>query len=92
MNDQRVPTTRMSTADYQALPWTPVESSNLSRVAFLDDPENGTLYVEFSPGRIYQYAEVPADLYQELLDAESAGKFFSSQIRDEYDTTRLIVS
>jgi hypothetical protein len=82
----------MSAADYHALPWTPVESSNLSRVAFVPADGTGVLYVEFGPGRIYRYAEVPADLHQELLDAESVGSFFSSMIRDEYDTTRLIVA
>ena len=48
------------------------------------EPSTRVLEIEFQSGAIYQYVEVPAAVYQGLRQAESNGKYFNREIRDEY--------
>ena len=57
----------------------PVESSNLRSVGY--DEESRTLEIEFHSGAVYQYYDVPSEVYQELLSAPSLGKYFHAHIR-----------
>jgi hypothetical protein len=48
-----------------------------------------TLAIKFpgkgvSPGSVYHYADVPADVFEAMKAAESVGKFFGSKIRGRY--------
>jgi lysyl-tRNA synthetase class 2 len=52
------------------------------------DAERRILELEFTSGDVYQYWIVPARVWEELLDAESAGNYFSSHIRDRYPTQK----
>lgn len=65
----------------------PVQSSNISEVGY--DPASMTLEVAFTNGTIYQYFDVPETLYQELLHAESVGKFLNTQIKNSYRYVKL---
>jgi hypothetical protein len=59
----------------------PLNSEMLSRVAY----ENGTLYATFRHGnRTYAYFNVPADVFNALLNAESRGRFFQQHIFNHY--------
>ncbi|MEP7286385.1 MAG: KTSC domain-containing protein [Chloroflexota bacterium] len=42
------------------------------------------LEIEFESGRIYQYYDVPEAIYEEMLKAESKGKYFNSHIRGKF--------
>jgi hypothetical protein len=54
----------------------PLKSSFLAAAGY--NPETKVLEVEFKAGRIYQYFDVPPEVYAELIDPEkSAGKTFS---------------
>ena len=44
---------------------------------------------QFHDGRAYSYADVEQETYEELLEAESAGRYFNSCVKSAYDTTRL---
>lgn len=57
-------------------------SSNIAGAGY--DPEGQRLTVVFMSGRRYTYEEVPQDIYEALLQADSAGKFFNSNIKDQY--------
>ncbi len=48
------------------------------------DPTSRVLKIEFASGAVYQYVDVPLDVYQELLDAPSQGRFFHSRIRGAF--------
>lgn len=52
----------------------PVKSSNLTHVGHHGE----TLHVTFKGGVKYSYRPVTADQFQQLLDAESKGKFLLS--------------
>lgn len=59
-----------------------VSSSNLASIGY--DAEYEILEVEFNHGGVYQYFDVPEDVYQELMDAPSHGVYFSANIRNDY--------
>ncbi len=40
--------------------------------------------IEFESGRVYQYMDVPEDVYEGMLAAESKGKYFNKYIRGKY--------
>ena len=62
-----------------------VSSSNLSSVGY----ENGTLYIAFNSGGVYSYSGVPRSVYEELMAAESHGKYFVKFIRNVYPYQRI---
>lgn len=61
---------------------TNVDSTSLSAVGY--EPETGTLEIEFNSGSVYQYFNVPEEIYLNLLEAESKGRFFQTDIRNIY--------
>lgn len=65
----------------------PVSSSNLHSVGY--DPASQILEIEFHGGRIYQYFNVPASVYQNLMRAASHGKYFADFIRYNYRYQRI---
>jgi len=60
-----------------------VSSSNLASIGY--DASNEILEVEFNHGGVYHYFDVPKDVYQELMDASSHGKYFVANIKDDYE-------
>lgn len=67
--------------------WINVSSTNLSRVRY-DDSKN-ILEIEFQGGRVYQFFDVPKQVFEDLLNAESNGKFFHEQIKGHYRYARV---
>lgn len=65
-----------------------VKSSNLASIGY--DSENEILEVEFNNGGIYQYLDVPLSVYEELMDANSHGVYFSANIRNVYTPPKKI--
>jgi hypothetical protein len=66
---------------------TPVESSMIASVGY--DEASRILEIEFNNGRVYQYADVPPEEYQGLMEADSHGRYFLAHIRDVYDYWRV---
>lgn len=52
----------------------PVPSSNIRSIGY--DYELRVLEVEFNNGSTYQYAGVPQNIYEALMNASSHGAFF----------------
>ena len=63
-----------------------VQSSNLSSIGY--DKGNEILEIEFNHGGIYQYSNVPQRVYNNLMNADSHGVYFSANIRDMYPTKK----
>lgn len=53
----------------------PVDSTTMTSIGY--DAEARILEIEFTGGAIYQYLDVPEEIYQELLNAESKGRYFN---------------
>ncbi|HEY9614713.1 amino acid--tRNA ligase-related protein, partial [Allocoleopsis sp.] len=62
-------------------------SSNVIR-SFDYDEATQTLRVEFNTGSVYQYRDVPKNVYQELKIAPSIGQYFNTHIREKYGQDR----
>lgn len=58
-------------------------SSMLLRADY--DPLLESLTVYFRGGRVYEYCGVPKRVHGNLKKADSAGKYFTANIRDKYD-------
>lgn len=63
----------------QIIPPTEVESSNLDTVSY-----NGVLTVKFKGGATWRYYAVPQEVVEDMLTAESIGRYFSQEIKSVY--------
>ena len=57
----------------------PVESSAVARIGY--DAEAEEAYVEYLGGGLYAYGGVPADVFEELANADSKGTFVNAVIK-----------
>ena len=64
-----------------------MSSSNLASVGY--DEENEILEIEFNHGGIYQHFNVPISEYKALMSADSHGKYFAANIRNDYEYQKL---
>ncbi|MBY9062162.1 KTSC domain-containing protein [Sphingomonas yunnanensis] len=58
-------------------------SSLIDRLVY-DDAAH-TLLVTFRAGRRYLYRDVPPSIYDALVAAPSAGRYFNAEVRDRFD-------
>ncbi|WP_083233036.1 KTSC domain-containing protein [Pseudomonas graminis] len=63
-----------------------VSSSNIASVGH--DASSQTLEIEFLNGSIYEYYDVPDDVYQELVHASSVGGYFAQRVKNVYGFSR----
>ena len=66
---------------------TPVTSTTLKSVGY--DPQTQTLELEFDSGSVYQYDNVPPEVYQGLLEADSLGRYLNENIDKSYNYRRM---
>jgi hypothetical protein len=59
-----------------------VQSSMMTSVRY--DHNAHELYITLTSGKTYRYLNVPLELYVALLDADSKGDFFNSNIKDAF--------
>jgi hypothetical protein len=65
-----------------------VDSSMLSSIGY--DSSTSTLEVEFkNNGIVWQYHDVPEDIYNDLMAADSAGKYFLANIKGKYSESKV---
>ena len=63
-----------------------VESEAIDEIAY--DATRSVLFVRFAHGDWYSYFEVPAEVYEAFVAAESHGRFFHEMIRDRFTYRR----
>jgi hypothetical protein len=64
-----------------------LKSTTLNAATYLD--QRAFLDLEFRSGATYRYVDVPAQIYQELLLAESKGLYFNQHIRNRFTYAQL---
>ena len=64
-----------------------VDSSMANAVGY--DEENQVLQIEFASGAIYQYAGVEPEVWEELHDTDSIGKYYNAEIKGNYECDRI---
>ena len=65
----------------------PVVSSQIKSIGH--DTNTDTLYIRFSSNTIYQYKDVPHNVYIEMLNSPSVGKFLNDKIKGIYPYKKL---
>ena len=64
----------------------PVESSNIVAVGY--DPHDRYLFIRFKSG-IYRFEDVSPALHEQLLAADSKGKFVGAEIKGKYQSSKV---
>jgi hypothetical protein len=64
-----------------------VDSAAIQTIDY--DNERAKLFVRFASGERYVYVGVPPEVCRSFLDADSKGRFFHAEIRDQYPYNRL---
>ena len=67
----------------------PVESSNLKSIGY--DEFLLVLEIEFKSGAVYRYYGVPSEVHDELINAESVGKYFNANVKSKYNFLKVEV-
>ena len=62
-------------------------SSSLASIGY--SPTQAALDVEFKHGAVYRYLDVPAEVFQAFMAAESKGTFFNHAVKEHYSYQRL---
>jgi hypothetical protein len=71
----------------QAIPRVEVDSSNVAEVGH--DVGTDTLVVLFHNSGMYAYDDVPRSTYDEMIAAESVGKFFNTRVKGKFDFRKV---
>lgn len=64
----------------------PVDSSNIAAIGY--DKEAQVLEIEFHHGAVYQYFDVPDNVYEELMSSPSKGAYFMNEIKEKYNNQK----
>ena len=64
-----------------------LQSSNLRAASY--DEWSATLTIEFHLRAAYEYLDVPPQVYDGLVAAESPGRFHHARIKDQFRYRRL---
>ena len=64
-----------------------VDSTAIQAIDY--DEARRKLFVRFQSGERYVYVGVPGEVCRSFLDADSKGRFFQAEIRDQYPYNRL---
>lgn len=67
--------------------YTNFSSSNVNRISY--DDESSTLEVEFHNGSIYQYFDVPQQVWEQFKAAGSKGQFIHQVLKGQYRYARV---
>jgi lysyl-tRNA synthetase class 2 len=64
-----------------------VESEAIREINY--DADRAKLFVTFNDGDLYVYVGVPGEVHRSFLDADSKGRFFAYEIRDQYPYNKV---
>ena len=59
----------------------PVKSSNIKSVGY----ESRVMEIEFHKGDVYNFFDVPEEIYNEMIIDKSVGRYFYRYVKGKYD-------
>jgi hypothetical protein len=65
-----------------------VDSTSIAEVGY--DVDTETMEVKFKFGTVYQYKNVPQNVFRSLLTAESVGSYFTEQVKGTYEHQQIL--
>ncbi len=63
-----------------------VESTVIGAIGY-----SRVLEIQFESGRIYQYYNVPEEIFLEMLNAPSKGKYFNAAVRGKFPFREIVL-
>ena len=72
---------------YLLVPRHPVTSSQIASVGY--HYAASMMVIEFTNGSVYEYEDVPYDIYETLIESKSLGTYFHKRIRDQFNTIKV---
>lgn len=64
-----------------------VQSSNIASIGY--DKNSATLEIEFLNGGVYQYFDVPKNVYDEIMAAGSHGQYLAQNIKGRFRFSKV---
>lgn len=64
-----------------------VNSSTISQVGY--DSSSQILAVKFKTGAVYEYLEVPQEIYNFVINSDSVGKALNAEVKGVYEYRQL---
>jgi hypothetical protein len=65
----------------------PVASTEITQVGYQEDSE--TLEIKFEHGGVYQFFNVPSEIYQGFLSAPSKEGYYQAKIGERFPCSRI---
>lgn len=65
----------------------PVQSSSIASIGY--DENSATLEIEFLNGGVYQYFDVPKNIYDEIMAAGSQGQYLAQNIKGRFRFSKV---
>ncbi len=65
----------------------PVQSTEIALIGY--DAQKSLLEIAFRRGGVYRYRGVPQDVHKQLMEAPSIGTYFSENIKEAYQYTKV---
>ena len=62
--------------------WIKCDSTAADEFAY--DGESGTLSIRFNNGSLYEYYDVPEEVFAGLLEAQSVGRYLNDNVTSTY--------
>jgi hypothetical protein len=66
---------------------TPVDSRAVTSVGY--DPSLQVLEIEYKPAGVYDYFDVPLEVFEKLLVAESIGEYVNGKVKPYFDFQKV---
>lgn len=64
-----------------------VSSSMMASIGY--DASSSILEIEFNGGAVWQYFDVPENVYYDMLNSGSLGKFYNANIKKQYSESQV---
>lgn len=64
-----------------------VNSSMIASIGY--ETSSSTLEIEFNSGTVWQYFDVPENVYYDMTNSGSLGNFFNTNIKGQYSESRV---
>ena len=65
----------------------PVDSSNIAAIGY--EKDLSVLEVEFKNGSVYQYYDVPENIFNDIMGADSKGKYLAQFVKGTFRYSRV---
>ena len=65
----------------------PVKSSHIATVAY--DAPTKVMEIKFTNGDLHRFENVPPEVHQRLISAESVGTFFHKYVRPNFTSNKV---